>query len=152
MEKSSITNKPENKPDLWLMIGKIHHKRVLVRQRELSPFSIPTRQLHILRIINEMGENATLSEIAKTVERKVDVISRQAAGMEKDGLIKRIRVSPKSRQLRLELTAKGLEMAKISGKSKAMDEIISVLTDEERRQMQTCLDKILVKLSEYDTE
>jgi DNA-binding MarR family transcriptional regulator len=152
MENDKKQEKQDNNGDLWLLIGKIHHKRVLVRQRELSPYNIPTRQLHILRIIRDMGENATLSEIAKKVERQVDVISRQAAGMEKDGLLKRIRVSPKSRQLRLELTEKGLKMANISGKSKAMTEIMSVLSEQERLQMQSSLNKILNKLAEYDDE
>jgi len=61
---------------------------VLVRQRELSKYHIPTRQLYILKLIQELGEQATLSEIAKKVERKIDVISRQTVMMEKDGLIK----------------------------------------------------------------
>ena len=61
---------------LWLLIGKIHHKRILVRQRELIPYNIPTRQLHILGIIHDLGPRATIAEIAKKVERKVDVVSR----------------------------------------------------------------------------
>jgi DNA-binding MarR family transcriptional regulator len=152
MGEGKMVNISESSPDIWLLIGKLHHKRVLVRQRELSPYNIPTRQLHLLRVIYDMGDKATLSEIAKKVERQVDVISRQAVSMEKDGLIKRIRLSPKSRLLKLELTEKGLELAKISGKSKAMDEIIAVLSDAERQQMISSLQKILTKLSEFDTE
>jgi len=136
-------------PDLWLLMGKIHHKRVLVRQRELSKYHIPTRQLYILKLIQELGEQATLSEIAKKVERKIDVISRQTVMMEKDGLIKRTRAGAKTRLLRIELTEKGLELTKYSGKSEAMDGIIAALNTDERLQLYTLLNKILNKLNEY---
>jgi DNA-binding MarR family transcriptional regulator len=72
--------------------------------------------------------------------------------MEKDGLIKRFRDIPKSRLLRIELTEKGLDLIKIDGKSKAMDEIMSVLNAAERRQLHSLLNKILSKLNEYSTK
>jgi DNA-binding MarR family transcriptional regulator len=145
MEKQN----PASNPDIWLLMGKIHHKRVLVRQRELSKYHIPTRQLYILQLIRELGGKATLSAIAKKVERKMDVVSRQTVIMEKDGLIKRTKAGVKTRLLIIELTEKGLDLAKISGKSKAMDEIISVLNPEEHQQLYSLLNKILVKLNDY---
>ena len=145
MEKQN----PASNPDIWLLMGKIHHKRVLVRQRELSKYHIPTRQLFILQLIRELGGKATLSAIAKKVERKMDVVSRQTVIMEKDGLIKRTKAGVKTRLLIIELTEKGLDLAKISGKSKAMDEIISVLNPEEHQQLYSLLNKILVKLNDY---
>jgi len=79
--------KESNSDQLWLLLGKIHHKRMLVRQRELSPYNIPTRQLRMLSIIHDLGTKATLSAIAEKVERKVSVISQQTQNMEKYGLI-----------------------------------------------------------------
>ena len=135
--------------ELWLLMAKIHHDVVLVRQRELSPFGIPTQQLQVLRTIQAFGAEATLVKIAAEVERKVDVISRQAVTMEKDGLIKRTRVTPKSRLLRIELTEKGLEMLEISKESKAIDAIWSTLTDLDRRQVSAVLNKMLNSLKEH---
>jgi len=66
----------------------------MVRQKELSPYHIPPRRLQVLRVIQALGVNATLSNIAKEVERKSDVILRQAVSMEKDGLIRRIQDTP----------------------------------------------------------
>ena len=37
--------------DLWLLMGKIHHKRILLRQNELRDYNIPTRQLYMLHLI-----------------------------------------------------------------------------------------------------
>ena len=138
--------------DLWLLMGKIHHKRILLRQRELSEYNIPTRQLYMLHLIRDLGSQTTISEIAKIVERKTDVISRQMISMEKDGLIKRTKAAPKSRLLKIELTDKGIELAKISGKSKVMDKIISVLKPEERQQLYSLLNRMLVELNKYPSE
>jgi DNA-binding MarR family transcriptional regulator len=138
--------------DLWLLMGKIHHKRMLLRQKELKEYNIPTRQLYMLQLIRDLGLKTTISEIAKTVEREVESISRQLVSMEKDGLIKRTRVSPKSRLLKIELTEKGIKLAKISGKSKAMDKIISVLNTEEQQKLYSLLYRMLIAINEYSSE
>jgi DNA-binding MarR family transcriptional regulator len=148
MEKQTLV--PNH--DLWLLMGKIHHKRMLLRQRELNEYNIPTRQLYMLQLIRDLGSKTTISEIAKTVEREVESISRQLVSMEKDGLIKRTRVSPKSRLLKIELTEKGSQLAKISGKSKAMDKIISVLNTEEQQKLYSLLDRMLIAINEYASE
>ena len=139
-------------PDLWLLMGKIHHKRILLRQRELSMYNIPTRQLYMLHLIRDFGSKTTIAEIAKTVERKVDVISRQMVSMEKDGLVIRTKAAPKSRLLKIELTEKGRNLANISGKSAAMDKIISVLGTEERQQLYSLLNRMLIAINEYNSE
>jgi DNA-binding MarR family transcriptional regulator len=141
--------KESNSDQLWLLLGKIHHKRMLVRQKELSPYNIPPRQLRMLSIIHDLGTKVTLSAIAEKVERKVSVISQQTKNMEKYGLIKRVKDTPRSRLLKIELTAKGLGMIKFDRKSEAMDEIMSVLNEEERNQLHSLLDRLLTKLNEY---
>jgi len=148
MEKQTLV--PNH--DLWLLMGKIHHKRILLRQRELNEYNIPTRQLYMLQAIRDLGSKTTISEIAKTVEREVESISRQMVSMEKDGLITRTRVSPKSRLLKIELTEKGSQLAKISGKSKAMDKIISVLNTEEQQKLYSLLYRMLIAINEYSSE
>ena len=87
-----------------------------------------------------------MSEIAKNVERKINVISRQTISMEKDGLIKRIKETPKSRLLRLELTDKGQEMLKIGKESKTIDVILSALTEKEKKQVYVAFSKVLRNL------
>jgi len=135
---------------VWLSIADLNHKMYLVRNKELNKRGITTRQMHILRLIDALGEKAALSVIAKATERKVDVVSRQAAGMEKDGLIKRMRVKPKSRLLKLELTDKGRELLKVSQFSNGMNEVSAILTEKELKQLHAVLDKLLTKLKQYD--
>ena len=137
---------------LWLLFSSIHHKMVALREKELYPYNITTSQLRLLRIIESLGSKAILSEVAKIVERKLDVISRQATMMEKDGIITRIRDKPKSRLLRLELTEKGKELLRTIHSSQGMNEVLSVLSKKERQQMSSALEKVLTKLNKYPSE
>jgi len=136
----------------WLLIADLTHKMVLVRDKELAQHGITPRQMHILRLIDALGEKAGISVIAKATERNLDTISRQAAGMERDGLIKRIRIKPKSRLLRFELTDKGRELLKVSRFSAGMNEVSSIITEKELKQVNAVLGKLLTKLKQYDTE
>ena len=137
---------------LWLLFSSIHHKMVALREKELYPYNITTSQLRLLRIIESLGSKAILSEVAKIVERKLDVISRQATMMEKDGIITRIRDKPKSRLLRLELTEKGKELLKIIHSSQGMNEVLSVLSQKERQQISSALKRVLTKLNKYSAQ
>jgi len=137
---------------MWILIGDLHHNMVLVRQKELDKYNISTRQLRILRLIEGLGPEARLSEIAKILQRKIDVVSRQAVMMEKDGLIKRIRDKPKSRLLRLELTEKGQELLNNIHRSKGMNEVLSVLTEKERQEIYSALNRVMTKLNKYSAE
>jgi DNA-binding MarR family transcriptional regulator len=131
--------------DLWTLIGRTNHTIVSLRQKELSRYHIPVRQLYVLRTIRDHGSKATLSEVATIVERETHVISKQAIRMEKDGLIKRVKNTPKSNLLELQLTEKGREMAKISEQSNALDLLFSNLSEEEHKQIESILKKVLLQ-------
>jgi DNA-binding MarR family transcriptional regulator len=95
-----------------------------------------------------MRSNATLSEVAKHADRKINAICRQSIIMERDGLIERIKDTPKSRLLRMELTNKGRDMLKISKESKSINALYSVLAEEELQQTYSSLIKLFSKLKE----
>ena len=132
-----------------LLLNKVNHSLLLSRQRELRQYLIPVRQAHILRTIKALGSKATAYEVAEQVERAVGVVSKQAVCMEKEGLIKRVKNTPKSNLLTLELTKKGLDLAEASRYSKSIDAILSCLTSEERRQIELGLSKIVKKLEKH---
>jgi DNA-binding MarR family transcriptional regulator len=69
--------------------------------------------------------------------------------MEKDGLIKRIKDTPKSNLIRLELTDKGQEMIKVAGKSKSFDRIFSFLTSAEREQTKLMFQQMSGRAEKY---
>jgi DNA-binding MarR family transcriptional regulator len=134
--------------DLFLLLGQISHFTQLVRRRELNQHHIAPQQLYVLRIIQEMGSNATLCEVAKHADRKINAICRQSIIMERDGLIQRKKDTPKSRLLRMEPTDKGRDMLKISKESKSINTLYSVLNGEELQQAYDSLTKLFTKLKE----
>jgi DNA-binding MarR family transcriptional regulator len=139
----------ESSFELWRLIGRVNHLILLRRQRELRQHHIPVRQLHVLVTIRDLGPMATLSEVAKRVEREMNVISMQTSIMEKDGLITRIKNTPKSNLLTLELTDKGREIINKSRKSKSIEDIFSSLSTEECQQLESTLNKVLTKAQKY---
>ena len=149
MGKSKVS---ESNFELWLSFGKAHHSVELARQKELNQYGIPHRQTHVLRTINDLGPNATLAKIAKEIDRKPHVLSSQTISMEKDGLIKRIRATPKSSLLKIELTEKGLKMIKAASESKSFDDIFSFLTDKERQKMKANFDQMAKNAEKYITD
>jgi len=138
--------------DVWLLFYDLQYKMNFVRVKELKQHHITPRKEHILSLIDALGTNARLSTLTKATERTFDVVSRQAAIMEKDGLIKRIADTPRSRLLRLELTEKGRELLKSCQYSDAMKEITSILNEQEVRQLDEVLNRLLVKINEYNPE
>ena len=135
--------------NLWSIIDKLDHQILLIRQRELMQYDIAVQQLSILRSIKALGSEATLSKIARNIDREIGIVSRQTVVMEKDGLIKRIKNKPKSNQLKLELTQKGINTVKISRQSKAIDDLFSSLTEEEYQQLKSILNKLSIKLKKH---
>jgi DNA-binding MarR family transcriptional regulator len=131
--------------DLWLLVIKVNHLTMLAWQKEMDQYQIPARQFYLLRVIKDLGAKATLSELAKQVERRVHVVSNQTIEMEKDGLIKRITM-PKSRLLKIELTQKGLEIINICTGTKSIDMIFSSLSGEECQKLESILNVLLNKL------
>ena len=125
------------------------HSMYLLWRNELTQYGVHVRQSQILRVMQDLGSSATITDVAKIVRRKPEVISRQGISMEKDGLIKRIKSKPKSNLLRLELTEKGVEMANISRKSDSINKVFSSLSREERRQMESILNKLIIKAKNY---
>ena len=134
---------------VWKAIGDLHHKMFWLRQKELTRYNTTARQLHILEVIESLGSKATISTIAKAVNRKIDVISRQTMMLEKDGLIERTKEKPKSRLLKIKLTEKSLELLKIAKHSDAMREVLAVLNKEERKRLELILNRLSGKLNEY---
>jgi DNA-binding MarR family transcriptional regulator len=134
---------------IWIEIGDLHHKMFWLRQKELSQYNISARQLHILEVIENLGSKATISTVAKVVNRKIDVISRQTMMLEKSGLIERTKDRPGSRLLTFKLTEKSLELLKIAKHSDAMREVLAVLNKEERKHLEVILNRLSCKFNEH---
>lgn len=135
---------------LWGLICEVSHLILLTRQKELNQYQIPVRQYELLRNIQALGSKATLTRVAKRVQREVHVVSRQTVSLEKEGLIKRTKNTSRSTLLTLEITEKGLDMIEIARHSRSIDGIFSSLSSEDRQQIELILNRILVKVKKYN--
>ena len=128
------------------LISRIYHSMTLIKQQELNKFDIAPRQLYVLHVIHALGKKATAPEVAKAVDREINVISKMVCKLEEDGLVKRTKNKPKSNLLSLELTRKGLEMIKINTTSESINKILSTVSGEDYEQMSATLTGILSML------
>jgi DNA-binding MarR family transcriptional regulator len=77
-------------------------------------------------------------------------LSVQMTRMEKEGLVKKSRDNSRSVLLKYELTEKGIDAYKISNKMESEKEIMSILSEEERQQFITILQKVISKAEIYN--
>jgi DNA-binding MarR family transcriptional regulator len=115
---------------------------VVFRKNELNKYQISPRQLYVLHVIDGLGPKATASEICKIVARDIHVITRLSIDLEKEGYIKRVKNTPKSKILNFVLTEKGAGMLKISWKSKKIDRLLASIDKKEYQQMESTLIEI----------
>jgi DNA-binding MarR family transcriptional regulator len=124
------------------LIAKVHHFMLRVRQKELAPYHIAPRQGYILLVLNSLGHKATLVELARYCDRRVNNMSIQMARMEKKGLVKKTREVPGSSLLKFELTKIGINSLK-NDKMIIEKSIMSILSEKEFQQLIPTLKKIL---------
>ena len=99
-------------------------------------------------MIHHLGEKATVREIARNLSRESNSISEQISRMEKKGLLKKIRDVPGTIITKSELTESGFKALDFARKRESLNDIMSVLSDDELKQFELCLHKILSKARE----
>jgi DNA-binding MarR family transcriptional regulator len=132
-----------------LLLGRARHLMYKARQKELTPYCITHQQANLLFILFNLCHKATLTELAKYSYRGTKNVSMQMIRMEKDGLVKKVRETPKSALLSFELTEKGVSTYKNCYKMRSVKAIMSVLSEEERQQLISTLNKIINKAEKY---
>jgi DNA-binding MarR family transcriptional regulator len=119
------------------------------RQKELSPFDISPRQATVLFILNSLGRKSTLTELSKHCDRQINTLSQQITRMEKNGLVRKVRETPKSALISFELTKKGTEIYNKSSETSSVEQIMAVLSEKERQQLISLLKKIATAAEKY---
>ena len=127
------------------LIGKTRQLLFKARKKELDAYSVTPRQAHVLTCIYELGEKADLNALAERTERNMNTLSINMTKMEQAGLVKKIRDTPKSTKLRFELTETGFNIYQNVRKVKSAKKIMSALSEEERQQLISLLEKIINK-------
>ena len=125
------------------LIGRVRHFMNRTRQKELSPYGISPRQATVLFILYSLDRKVTLAELSKNTDRQINTLSLQITKMERNGLVRKVRETPKSALISFELTEKGKNTYKDTTKANSVEDIMSVLTEEERQQLISLLKKVV---------
>ena len=133
-----------------LLIGKTRQLLFRARKKELDTYHISPREAHVITCIYELGDRANLNALAERTERNLNTLSINMTKMEQAGLVKKIRDTPKSTKLRYELTQTGLNIFNDINGIKSAKKVMGALSEEERRQLITLLEKIVNKSQNND--
>ena len=130
---------------LWALLHQTSDAIFDARENELRQYGITTQQASVLSIVNTIGSEATPAEVSRRIFRKPHSVSGLVERAEKAGLLKKTKDLHKKNLVRVTITEKGQKIYNQSSKIKAIHRIMSALSEEERRQLQTSLEKLRSK-------
>jgi len=129
--------------DLWVLLSRTYTSIAELREAECRQFGISRHQVYILLIIVALGNNVTPTEISRFTYRKKNSVSEILNRMVKNGLVKKTKDPDNKSQVRVGLTEKGQLVYEESRPRESINKVMSVLSGEERQQLQSCLEMLL---------
>ena len=135
----------------WILCHQCYNLVFKCEDAVFAKVGLTTQQHMVLLAIKYINDPVTVSEVAHWLDRNPNGISTLVDRMEKDGLVKRSRDLRDRRSVRLVMTRKGkdiLEQATMSGWELAQ-EILSCLSDEDMRTLNSFLERMREKAFEY---
>jgi DNA-binding MarR family transcriptional regulator len=127
---------------LWVLFSQTRDAILKARERELHSYRISERHAQLLFIINLIGHNATPAKVARWLFREPHSISEILDRMEKQGLLLKVKDMDRKNLIRIELTEKGYDQYQRSFIPKNIPNILSTLSDDERKQFVSLLMKL----------
>jgi len=128
--------------DLWVLLAQTFDAIQKARQKDLSQYNIGIRQSAVLFRIQAIGDQATPAEISRWLLREPHSVSEILNRMEKAGLVRKIKDLDRKNLVRVKLTKKGREAYYKATLGQSIDELISTLSEDEQRQLWSCLQKL----------
>jgi len=133
---------------LWYLIVYMRRSMYRAREKELFQLGLTPEQASVLFIVQGTGPRVTPADISRYLLREPHSVSGLLSRMEKDGLIKKVKDLERRNLVRVALTEKGEEALRQSSKRESIHRIMSGLSQEERRQVKTSLQKLWNKAME----
>jgi DNA-binding MarR family transcriptional regulator len=131
--------------NLWVLLHQTTDAVLRARQKELDQFGISVIEVGVLVVIQTIGEKATPSEISRRIFREPHSVSALLNRMEKKGLVKKTQDLDRKNLVRVSITEKGRQAYDKSTRRKSIYRVISSLSEEERQQLRSFLEKLRTK-------
>jgi len=127
---------------LWWLLHQTRDVLFRVRETELSQYDVTAMQTAVLFVVDAIGGEATPNEISRWLLREPHTVSVLLARMEKAGLVNKAKDPGKKGTITVTLTEKGRQAFSQSLKRESIRKIMSCLSDEEREQLRSSLEKL----------
>ena len=126
--------------DLWILISRVYHMIAKLRNVEMNKYGILPVQAYMLFIIQAMGNTTTPAELSRFVYQQRNSVSDILKRMEKQGLITKEKKPDGNRRVLVRMTKKGEKVLQLSQQREHLHNIMSVLSEEKRRQLESLLE------------
>jgi DNA-binding MarR family transcriptional regulator len=135
------TRKREDKEyDLWILISRVYHMIAKLRNMEMGKYDILPVQAYVLYILKALGNETTPAELSRYVYQQRSSISDILNRMVKQGLITKEKKSLGKGRVWVKITEKGEKALQLSGERAHLHNVMSVLNEEKRRQLESALE------------
>jgi len=129
--------------NLWVHLDQISTLVRKARALELKHYNFTLAEAEILYILNRENKGLTLAEIAWWNCRELNSVLIRVNKMEKKGLVKKIRSSG-GKKTKVQISEKGRELYS-NVTSKSIHMIFDVISEEEKRNLESTLQKLDVR-------
>lgn len=136
------TRKSDRDFIIWALLNQAKDTLFKVRGNELNQYGISATESQVLFTINDLGGRITPAAISRRVYREHNTVTALLDRMEKKGLISKVRDQERKNIWRIDMTEKGKGVLRQSAKMESIHMVISILSDDELKQLETYLRKI----------
>lgn len=145
-KKRKMKIRVDERHALWQLLRRTALAIGKAREKELVELGISVEMAAMLMTIvtiAALGTQAIPATIAKTLLLEPHSVSQQLSKMEKMGLVRKTKDLERKNLVRVELTETGRDLLhKSMERRRSIKKIMSVLTEDERRQMWNSLAKL----------
>jgi DNA-binding MarR family transcriptional regulator len=124
--------------EIWIELIQTGDVLTKAREMELNQFQLTKAQAEIIHRLLHKNKGLTIAEISRWNGKEFTSVLNLVNRMEKNGLIEKSRVDNKTSIL---VTEKG-EYLYTHSTRKSIDMIFSVLSEEEKQQLKSCVQKL----------
>jgi DNA-binding MarR family transcriptional regulator len=127
---------------LWVLLNQATDAALRARQKELDRYGISVAQATVFFVIQAIGEKATPAEITRWLLRESHTVTELLNRMEKEGLVTKTKDLERKNMVRVSITEKGRQAYEQSTKRKSIHKVMSSLSQEERQQLRSYLERL----------
>ena len=139
-KKLKTQKREDTEYDLWILLSRVYHMIAKLRNVEMNKYGILPVQAYMLYMIQAMGNATTPAELSRFVYQQRNSVSDILKRMEKQGLITKSKSTGRNGRVLVRMTEKGKKALQLSEQREHLHNIMSVLNEEKKQQLESVLE------------